>query len=250
MALYETGPQRVEIGGPDFDAPLAMQAMDEIITNIYLPFRGAEGYGTERAILVAPPHIHHRENDAEHSWSIAFTSLVYYDMRQELGLELPNDFNIDTAVSMAVIHDLPEIHARDVDAMTQNGNLIFLKAAREQAAFAHFMETYPNLHEVMGRWKKYDRKDTPEAQFISDLDKVFATRTIFLDGGKKWHGWEGYKTAREDMSNRMRGKLITDMGHKLFDILDDDIDNNPNVFPYHEAQGTYYQLAFDTDSLT
>lgn len=251
MGLIEARVEQAEvIGGPNFDARRAMQAIDEIITEVYLPFRGAEGYGTERAILVEPPHVPHRENDAEHSWSIAFAAMVLYDMRQELGLELPEDFDVNLSVAKAVVHDVPEIHARDVDAMTRDPNLLALKGTREQAAFNYFVNNLPNLRGIMMRWQQYEQKDTAEDLFVSDIDKIFATRVIFLDGGKKWHGWEGYQTSREDNAVRIRAKLRTDMGHQLFDCLQEDIANNPHVFPYHDSIEGEYQLAFDIPSLT
>ncbi len=239
-----------EVGGPDFNARLAMRAIDEIITEVYLPFRGASGYGTERAILVAPPHAPHRENDAEHSWHVGFTALVFYDMRQELGLNLPAGFDVDGAVTATNIHDVPEIPSEDVDAMTPNTSLLELKNGREHAAFKYFVEKHPIFEGVMRRWQEYERKDTPETRFVSDLDKIVATRMIYLDGGTKWHGWEGYQTSREDMSTRIRAKLLTDMGHQLFDVLEADIDANPGVFPYLEARDRDCQLAFDLQSLT
>lgn len=250
MALYEREVDTVEIGGANFDARLAMRAMDEIITDIYLPFRGADGYETERAVLVESPHVPHRENDAEHSWSLGFAALVIYDMRAELGLNLPPDFDIGQALALANIHDVPEIRARDVDAMSSDTGSIFLKKVREQEAFSYFLENYPNLQGVMERWQTYERKDTAEAQFVSDLDKIFATRVIYLDGGKKWHGWEGYQTSREDMVTRVRAKLLTDMGYKLFDEIEKDIDASPGVFPYSEMRDRAHQLAFDIPSLT
>lgn len=242
MAIYEVSFSSAEtIGGPNFDARRAMGAIDEIITEIYLNFRRVE-----RAVLVAPAQIEHKENDAEHSWSIPFTAMVLHDMRAELGLEFPADFDIDKALALAVVHDVPEIKADDVDAMTPNLNLLILKTQREQAAFKYFLENFPNLAGVMRRWQEYERKDASEAQFISDIDKIFATRMIFLDGGKKWRAQQ---VNRETNSIRTRGKLLTDMGHKLFDELEQDFDAHPEVFADRKANSSHHQLAFNREHM-
>lgn len=250
MELREVRVEQADVGGAAFDSRGAMNMIDEVITDIYLPFRGAEGYKTERAILVNPPHAEHRENDAEHSWSIALMALALYDNREKLNLEFPEDFDIERAVVQAIVHDVIEIKSGDVDAMTRDPNLLALKALKEQAGLRRFMRDHPNLAGIMARWQVYEERDQIEDRFISDIDKIFATRMIYVDEGKKWHGFDGYKTAREDMSSRIRGKLLTDMGHKLMDVLEADIDANPHLFPYQEAQPGDYQLAFDLESLT
>lgn len=243
MALIESGTGTIEaIGGPHFNARMAMSVVDEIITKVYLPFRGAEGFETERAVLVAPPHAEHRENDAEHSWSVGFTSLVFYDLREELGLELTPDFDIGLALAGVQVHDVIEVPAGDVNAMTHDPNLIALKSIREQAAIRYFEEDCLYLGKTMERWQEYDRKDFPEAQYVSDIDKILACRIIFLDGGRKWHDWEGQITSRSVMVTRMRAKILTDMGHKLFDVLEIDLENKPEVFPRDETIDYPYQL--------
>lgn len=249
MAYFERETKTTEIGGMNFDPRLALQAIDEIITEIYLPFRGAQGYETERAVLVAPANAPHRENDAEHSWSVGITAQVLHDIRDEIGLEFPEYFDINLAAALSEIHDLPEIDSGDVEAMNPDPSVIALKSLRERLAVRRIVAAHPNLRGVMERWQGYERKDTPEAQYISDIDKIMACRMIFLDGGKKWHEWNGYQTGREDMVTRIRAKLLTDMGHKLFNELEKDIDANPQVFPYSEMRERAHQLVIDMPGL-
>jgi 5'-deoxynucleotidase YfbR-like HD superfamily hydrolase len=222
-----------------------MGAIDEIIKDVYLPFRGAEGFATERAVLIGEPNAVHRENDAEHSWHLAFTARVLWDLRDQLGLDFPEDFQIEKAIQYAVDHDVIEVWAGDVNAMTNDTNQVELKAEREEGAYQYVRRWHPKLAGMAERWKDYETKDSPEAQYISDLDKVIATRTIYLDGGRKWHDWEGEITTRNQMLRIVRGKLLSEFGHSLFDVIEDDVAQNPGVFPADEGDSSVdIQLRF------
>lgn len=224
----------MEVGISSHGARAAMELIDEIIRDIYLPFRGAKGYGTERAVLVAKPHAMHRENDAEHSWHLAFTVRVLWDARAELGLSFPPEFDIARAVQHAIDHDVVEIWAADVDALTLDSNHIELKREREAAALDRLTSLYPSLGGLAVRIKEYEDRQSPETQYVSDLDKILATRMIYLDGGKKWHDWEGQPVTKQHMVQVMRGKLRTPLGHALFDVIEEDVSKTPEVFPARE----------------
>lgn len=245
MTILPEGISPAEVGVRFQDARAAMGVIDEIIQDIYLPFRGAEGYGTERAVLVAKPHVHHRENDAEHSWHLAFTSRVIWDLREELGIIFPDDFDMGLATQYAIDHDVVEIWAGDVNALTMDANLIELKQEREAAALDRLTSLYPNLGGLALRLNAYEKRESAEAQYVSDLDKIIATRTIFLDGGKKWHDWEGQYSTKAHMFRVVRGKLCTNLGHGLLDVIEEDINKYPEVFPSHETSAeTHMQLRF------
>lgn len=213
------------------DGRSSIDMIDQIITNIYLPFRGQEGFGTERAIYVEPSHSRHKENDAEHSWHLALTVQALWDSREALGLQFPEDFEIAKAVQMAVTHDLMEIWAPDVDLATPHLELVQSKEDRERAAKEHAVKTYPFLGGIAVLWEEYEEKGTPEARFVSDVDKILGVRQIFLDGGKKWKNWEGYGIDRDRHTAILRGKLRTPAGNKMFDVIEMDFDNHPGMFP-------------------
>lgn len=227
----------------EFQAKAALDVIDKVIKEVYLPFRGAPGYGTERAIFVEDPHVPHRENDAEHSWHIDLTLQVLWDNQEKLGIDFPPDFNMQKALQFAIKHDTIEIWAEDVDATTKNTSLLEHKAAREKAAHILMKEKYPYLNGIADIWEEYEQKSSFEAQIVSDIDKVAATRVICLDGGKKWHKWEGGQCTREEMCRRYRDKLITPFGHALWDELERDLDNHPEYFPGVDRTYTYYPEA-------
>jgi 5'-deoxynucleotidase YfbR-like HD superfamily hydrolase len=225
-----------------FQADAALDQIDRIITDIYLPFRGQTGYGTERAIFIEPPHAGHRENDAEHSWHLGLTAQVLWDNREALGLVFPDDYDPLRATQFAQVHDVIELWAPDVDAMTPHVDRIDNKKSSEWAARKLMRSQAPYLAGVAEVWEEYEHKDSPEARFVSDLDKIISTRIIYLDGGRKWHDWEGYSTSRETMCERQRGKLLTPVGHAIFDALERDLDNHPEYFPEPAATDTQGRL--------
>lgn len=213
---------------PNFET---LEVIDGIIKYLYMPFRGQEGFKTERAILVEDAHVPHRENDAEHSWHLAFTCQVLYYHRQELGLEFPPDFNIDKAVSYAIPHDVPEIRSEDVDLMSPIDSHHTEKQQKELVAMEEMAAEFPWLKGIAELWHEYEPRDNQESQFVSDIDKLIALRMICHDGGKKWHDWEGYSTDRVLMLDKVGSKLFTNIGRQIFAAAEIDINNHPEYFP-------------------
>lgn len=214
-----------------FDASRALKIVDEIITDVYLPFRGGIGYRTERAILPEEPHVPHQENDAEHSWHVALTGYVLWDNRHQLALKFPEDFDIDLSQRFALVHDTPEIWVGDIDAMCRDINLINGKLAEEEAGIRKMVNRYPYMRGIGTLASQYVLKDSYEAKYNSDVDKIVGVRMICADGGRRWQNWEGMKTSRRYMSDTTRAKLLTPMGHALFDEVEKDLDDHPEYFP-------------------
>jgi 5'-deoxynucleotidase YfbR-like HD superfamily hydrolase len=230
----------VEIGPNAEEADRALKIIDTIITDIYMPSRGQDGYKTERVTLVGVPHMPHRENIAEHSQHLAFTAMVLWDNREQLGLDFPENFDINEAVAIALVHDSPvEVFAGDIDAMAQTEDIKRQKAAEEMAAMMLMRWKYPFLKGVADRWQSYETKDSFESEYVNDLNHIVGTRVISQDGGNRWHSWEGRQTAREYMVACMRSKLRTDIGHAIFDALERDLDNRPELFPDYRQDSLF-----------
>lgn len=221
----------VEAAGPTNEqADLAIQYIFHDVADIYMKFRGAEGSGTERAILCEPEHVPRRENDAEHTWNLENTIQMLWYNRRSLGLVFPPGFSIADAVRFAHVHDIVEIHAPDVDTLSHNEQNVALKALRERASAAIIDRTRHNRW-MSDIWKKYEKQDTPEAQFVSDIDKIVGTVMIAVDGGRRWHNWEGNSANLEYMTGTQRGKLRTANGHALFGALERELLRHPEWFP-------------------
>ncbi len=217
-----------------FKAETALSMIDGLITGVYLPFRGQQGYGTERATLAEASHMPHRENDAEHSWHVAQTALVLYQNRERLGLYLPKGFNLEKMLTYAIIHDVPEIRAPDVDAMSTDAKLIKNKSAKERAGALMLCLEMPFMADSIEEWEDYEEKANYEACFVSDVDKIAGTRIICADGGKRWHKWGDSGTSMERMVRTVRAKLLTAFGHQIMDVIEQDLARNPQYFPQFE----------------
>jgi 5'-deoxynucleotidase YfbR-like HD superfamily hydrolase len=242
LRLLPSNPELAqEAGSESLDANAALQIFDKFITDIYLPMRGAPGYGTERAIYVARPHVEHRENNMEHMGHVSTMTLIIWDNRKELGIKFPENFDIAKAHRFAQAHDYVELLAPDVDAVTPDRKLLLEKDHHEQLAAKEMKLKYPFFRRIIEDWEEYHRKDNPEAHYVSDIDKLASTRNICMDGGRKWREWEDYITFRHDMCSIYRAKLYTEFGHRLFDEIEKDLDNHPEYFSSeNNPQGTLF----------
>lgn len=233
MATFEGSPE--VITPPNFGITIeqpaaALELIDNFIRDVYLPFRGAKGFKTERAILLGRSHAKHRENDAEHSWHVTETGQVLVDNQETIGLVLPEDFSEDEMREFGNVHDLIEIWSGDVDALSLDKELVKNKHAREMAMAAEVEFRYPYLRRRIAAWRRYERKDTPASHFIKDIDNINGTRMIALDGGKRWQNWEGQSSTRDEMLTVCRAKLLTDFGRLVYKEIEKDFDEHPEYF--------------------
>jgi 5'-deoxynucleotidase YfbR-like HD superfamily hydrolase len=240
MADMERVAAAEEIGRPidesfdlsNFDAYEAVDILNSFIRKIYFPQRGEEGYRTERAILVGPSHAPHRENNAEHSYHIARSVLLLWDTKEITGLGFPADFNIGDACIDALGHDDIEPYTGDIDSQTPNKKLLREKKAKERSTALHLMSEGGFEGKLGERFLHHDNKDTLATMTVADLEHNAAALVISADGGKRWHYWEGYQTDCAEMCQNIRSKLSTNLGHALFDVIEEYLwENHYRLFP-------------------
>ncbi len=120
-----------------------------------------------------------KENDTEHSWSLAMMCLILQEYANE---------SIDALKTMAMvlIHDIVEIDAGDTYAYDQEGNRT--KRAREVAAADRIFGLLPEDQAMWMRqlWEEFEQGETPEARFARTLDKVQPVMLNDVTGGKAW----------------------------------------------------------------
>jgi len=97
------------------------------------------------------------ESVAAHSWGITW-----------LVLQLcPLDLDLQRALALAVLHDLPEVQVGDItphDGISKaHKHTLEAKAARD------LFSGRPDLHAL---WLDYAEHQSPEARFVRDLDKL------------------------------------------------------------------------------
>lgn len=118
------------------------------------------------------------ENDAEHSWALAFMALA-------LAPQVDPSLKAGLLCQFAVIHDLVEIYAGDTSVWS-NKTTLGSKKERETKAIAQIKQrfhTFPYIADII---EEYERKNSPEARFIYALDKFLNLLVVYEDKGKKY----------------------------------------------------------------
>jgi len=114
-----------------------------------------------------------RENDAEHSFQTALIAWFLADM-----LQLPLDR--ERLIKYALVHDLAEVYAGDVDPHYSSDDQKRDKSKHEHDALLrleHEFPEFPQLHEAQ---RKYHQREDPEAEFVYALDKLLCFLNIYM----------------------------------------------------------------------
>lgn len=122
-----------------------------------------------------------RENSAEHSWHLALSVLVFSSLAKE-------KLDLFKAVRMALLHDLVEIDAGDELVYGENKG----KKEKELVAIERLTAILPpeigaGLKET---WFEFEVGTSPEARFVSALDRFLPIYSNYFNGGHSWknHG--------------------------------------------------------------
>ena len=109
------------------------------------------------------------DSTAEHSWSLALLVLL-------VGEHYKKGINIDHALKLALVHDLPESMTDDVDAYDQITGKFpkALKFLKEHAAMKDIADDGAFGQKVYKLWKEYAENKTKEAKLVKALDKIEA----------------------------------------------------------------------------
>lgn len=118
------------------------------------------------------------ENDAEHSFQLALVAWYIIDTKK-LGLD------VDKVLKYALIHDLVETYAGDVDHYAGK-EIREQKKKNEKLAFQKIKNDFPDFHEMIDFINEYENKANKEARFIYALDKMITPMNIYLDKGRSW----------------------------------------------------------------
>lgn len=148
-----------------FDTLGGLQFLAE---HAYVPF--AE---IERAIPWPSTKIDRKENDAEHSYSLA---LIGATLAEPLGLD-PAKVTL-----YATLHDFVERYAGDTSVWDEEG--LETKEQREAEALQYIKQNYPGTFTKV--IEDYDNFVNEEAKFIYALDKLMPTIMIVADNGRFW----------------------------------------------------------------
>ena len=114
------------------------------------------------------------ESVAEHSYFVAVLTLKLHD---------DYDFDLEKALKMSLIHDIPELHLSDV---THDVKRNFPKLADEvvKAEYVIMKERYPQWYST---FKHFEDQDSPEAIAVKMADNLSCVQysTAEMEPGKK-----------------------------------------------------------------
>lgn len=124
-----------------------------------------------------------RENDAEHSWSLAVMAILFAEY-------LPQELDLLKVIKMVLIHDLVEIYAGDTFAFDEAG--MEDKEERERLSadkIFGILEEEQNL-ELLTLWEEFEACQTQEAKYAAMLDRLQPLIMNYLNEGGTWaqHG--------------------------------------------------------------
>jgi putative hydrolases of HD superfamily len=123
-----------------------------------------------------------RETDTEHSFHLAM--LAWY-----LSGHYPH-LDKSKVIKLALAHDVVEIYAGDVMAIGRTDEQQKQKEERESKALTRLKKEWPDFPELTEMLESYDKKDSPEAIFVSALDKLMPMMHQLLSEGKTWKKWD------------------------------------------------------------
>lgn len=158
-----------------------------------------------------------RENDAEHSFSLAIAAAVLAEYSNE-----PVD--IAKVMKIVLVHDAVEIYAGDTYCYDDEGAKT--KEAREKAAAEKIFGTLPEEQaaEYRALWDEFERNDTPEARFSNAMDKI---QPLLLNYSREGYSWKEHGVNSSQV--RKRFDRVKDgsaeLGQMVDDLLDKAIEN-------------------------
>lgn len=154
-----------------------------------------------------------RENDAEHSFSLALFTAVLAEYSNE-------PINVSKTMKMVLIHDIVEIDAGDTYCYDEVGNST--KAEREQTAAQRLFGLLPPEQETEYRslWEEFEERTTPEAKFAAAMDRI---QPLLLNLSRNGMSWQEHGIHFGQVENR--NSLVADGSQILHDYIHSLLEN-------------------------
>lgn len=140
--------------------------VQKLIKEAVFPF-----YGVKRDLHVLGP-ARRLENDAEHSWSLAFVACA-------LAEHIDPALNIAKIAQMAIVHDLVELYAGDTSVWRLRK--VASKEEREARAMEQIRLSFKEFPWVYRTVAEYETKSTSEAKYVWAIDKYLTLLIRYLD---------------------------------------------------------------------
>lgn len=158
-----------------------------------------------------------RENDAEHSFSLAIAAAVLAEYSNE-------PVEVAKVMKMVLVHDAVEIYAGDTYCYDDEGAKT--KEVREKAAAEKIFGTLPEEQaaEYRALWDEFERNDTPEARFSNAMDRI---QPLLLNYSREGYSWKEHGVNSSQVKKRFDKVKdgSAELGRMVDDLLDKAIEN-------------------------
>lgn len=158
------------------------------------------------------------ESDTDHTVGLGLLAVelaARWNARQISVPERPDiapPLNVGLVALFALVHELPEVHAGDVDTLGATPEILAAKREREDAAVALLRETLSGSA-VLPIFDRYERQDSVEALFVRLVDKITPKLSHVLNEAAAVRGRMPFTTfcnahdvQIDDWAKRIRGK--------------------------------------------
>lgn len=107
--------------------------------------------------------IENPESVADHSWNTTFLTMIYGKTKE---------IDQEKAIKMALIHDLAESKTGDIVTRANTSLQEKTKQEKNELEEKAMKQLTKNLqdNEIKELWLEYEKCETPEAQFVKDMD--------------------------------------------------------------------------------
>ncbi|MBQ5318918.1 MAG: HD domain-containing protein [Oscillospiraceae bacterium] len=148
-----------------------------------------------------------KENDAEHSFSLALFTAILAEYSNE-------PIDVLKTMKMVLVHDIVEIDAGDTYCYDDAGNAT--KADREKAAAERLFGLLPTEQEAefRGLWEEFEERKTPEAKFAAVMDRI---QPLLLNLSRDGISWKEHGIHLHQVQNR--NKLVAEGSQSLSDYI-------------------------------
>ena len=148
-----------------------------------------------------------KENDAEHSFSLALFTAILAEYSNE-----PVD--VLKTMKMVLVHDIVEIDAGDTYCYDDAGNAT--KSDREKRAADRLFGLLPKEQEAefRGLWEEFEERKTPEAKFAAVMDRI---QPLLLNLSRDGISWQEHGIHLYQVQNR--NKLVAEGSQSLSDYI-------------------------------
>jgi putative hydrolase of HD superfamily len=121
------------------------------------------------------------ENTAEHSWHLAMSVIALQTAVDE---SEKNQFRLDRAIQMALVHDVVEIDAGDTFLYADTTHK---KSQEDKAADRIFGLLKNDIGESMHKlWHEFETRACYESRFVAAVDRFLPLYTNYLNQGFSW----------------------------------------------------------------